>query len=133
MPYIILLVVILGLVVYLSSRPEQAKTSKEWIKKGGMLGLAILFARFVRLPLATIMTLLPFFVPHLRKAEQAQQKSGSAMTREEAALILGVSTNAAKDEIEKAHRKLITRNHPDKGGNDYLAAKINQARDVLLG
>ena len=36
------------------------------------------------------------------------------------------------EEIRKAHKKLITRMHPDLGGTDYLSAKINRARDVLL-
>lgn len=56
-----------------------------------------------------------------------------AMTTEEAASILGVSANADAETIRAAHRKLIGQIHPDKGGTDYLAAKINEARDYLLG
>ena len=47
--------------------------------------------------------------------------------------ILGLAEDASREAIEAAHRKLIQKLHPDRGGNDYLAAKINQARDVLLG
>lgn len=56
-----------------------------------------------------------------------------AMTAEEAASILGVSTDADAETVRAAHRKLIGQIHPDKGGTDYLAAKINEARDYLLG
>jgi hypothetical protein len=55
-----------------------------------------------------------------------------AMQPEEAASVLGVAVDASPDDIRAAHKKLIAQLHPDKGGTDYLAAKINDARDVLL-
>ncbi|MEM9618131.1 MAG: DnaJ domain-containing protein [Pseudomonadota bacterium] len=54
------------------------------------------------------------------------------MTRDEAAAVLGVASDASADEITAAYRKLITQIHPDKGGTDYLAAKINEARDLMM-
>ncbi len=57
----------------------------------------------------------------------------SNMSRAEALDILGLQETATKAEIRAAHHRLIQQNHPDLGGTNYLAAKINEAKDVLLG
>lgn len=54
------------------------------------------------------------------------------MSAEEALEVLGLKANASEEEIIAAHRKLIQKIHPDRGGSDYLASKINLAKKVLL-
>ena len=58
---------------------------------------------------------------------------GSSMTRAEALNVLGLDDGASEQDIKDAHHRLIGDHHPDHGGSTYQAAKINQAKDVLLG
>ena len=59
-------------------------------------------------------------------------KSTDQMNVDEAYEILGLKVGASKQEIINAHRKLMQKIHPDRGGNDYLAAQINKAKEVLI-
>lgn len=57
-------------------------------------------------------------------------RSGS-MEASEAYSVLGLKDGASADEVDTAYKRLIGQLHPDRGGTDYLAAKLNEARDVL--
>ena len=54
------------------------------------------------------------------------------MTREEAFEILGLAEGATQSDIKAAHHRLMKKFHPDQGGTNYFAARINQAKDLLL-
>jgi hypothetical protein len=93
---------------------------------------------------------LPFLIPALirgglgglgrRRADgapggrgQTGRSSPGGMSREDAYAVLGLAPGASETAIREAHRRLMAKVHPDRGGSDYLAAQINRARDVLLG
>ena len=121
-----------------------------WV--GALMGALLPFARGA---LGLISQFLPLWLKHQR-ASPTQAPSSSQLTINEALEILGLKdyldpdtltplkpSNAPADRdqphnldpanmIHEAHRQLIQKLHPDRGGNDYLASKINQARDFLL-
>jgi DnaJ domain len=65
-------------------------------------------------------------------SESPGAKTSSRMSEAEALAVLGLKSGATQEDIRSAHRRLMKEFHPDRGGSDYLAAKINQAKDVLL-
>lgn len=63
---------------------------------------------------------------------QFKSNSFSVISNDEAYNILGLPTSASQEDIIKTHKRLMQRIHPDRGGSDYLAAKINAAKDQLI-
>jgi hypothetical protein len=76
--------------------------------------------------------------PRWREDAERDAAAGSSparsgkMTKEEAYQILGLEPGASAEQIGRAHRGLMKKLHPDQGGSTYLAARVNEAKDVLL-
>jgi hypothetical protein len=76
--------------------------------------------------------------PRWREDAQGDAAAGSGparsgkMTKEEAYQVLGLEAGASAEQIGRAHRGLMKKLHPDQGGSTYLAARVNEAKDVLL-
>ncbi len=76
----------------------------------------------------------PTWRDDMERADGGGSDTGSTgMTRAQALEVLGLREGATEEGIRRAHRELMLKMHPDRGGSTYLAAKINEAKDVLLG
>lgn len=68
-----------------------------------------------------------------RRPSQRQQPAAGTMSRERALEILGLGPQPSRDDVLAAHRRLIQRLHPDRGGSTYLTQQLNEAKERLLG
>jgi hypothetical protein len=112
---------------------------------GRLNGLFALIGLLVAFAIRTLPSLIRY-APYLHRLWQeftaakqqssGQQGSGTSpkgtMTKEEAYEVLGLKIGASSEDIIAAHRKLMQKIHPDRGGSDYLAAKINLAKKILI-
>ena len=102
-----------------------------WIT-GLLAGLIAVASRITQL--AAYFPILKTLFPNAaNKKEKMNAQSSSDMSKEMAAEILSVSVEANADEIRLAHKRLMQKLHPDRGGSEALAKQINQAKDVLMG
>jgi len=74
----------------------------------------------------------PNWREEVSRGEREMRDHEGRMTEAEAYDILGLEPGASEEQIRRAHRDLILKLHPDRGGSTYLAAQVNEAKDVLL-
>tara|TARA_R110000868_G_scaffold19277_12_gene83028 strand:+ start:6596 stop:7048 length:453 start_codon:yes stop_codon:yes gene_type:complete len=106
-------------------------------KDGLMLGIAIVGAVMAAKgkPLIGVLPVIVsviYAAMRIRKPAKAVRAAPDESCVADARELLGLSANADAEDIRAAHRRLIATVHPDKGGTQALAAKINESRDVLL-
>jgi len=158
---ILLAVIAIGLLLWhkISKAPaDKRKNLIFWSTAGVIIGTLVLLAATGRMHwLYAVGGMIAAFMPRMisalrylplinrfrqhhagRKSQQSgHQSAGRAnpgqMTAAQAREILGVKANSSKEEIIKAHKRMMQKMHPDRGGSDFLAAQINQAKDTLLG
>jgi hypothetical protein len=131
-----------GLRAFEQASVTTIKSLFAWIAALGGLSLAALLLISGRGPLAVsgLVMFGPLIWQHWRAAQHGQtqqsqpppRRASGSMTVDEAWQVLGLQPGAEPDAIRAAHRRLMRGAHPDGGGSDWLAARINQARDLLL-
>lgn len=128
------------------SRAQVATIKQFGIWIAGIFGLLVALGLFFTGRLGSAIAILGVLGPLLwsfraqrptvgqaRPGPPPSARRGAAMSRAEALDVLGLRPGADAAAIQAAYIRLMQAAHPDRGGSDWLAARINQARDVLLG
>ena len=147
MAYIISLIIIIISVIYIV---KKAKNRSQVLFFGLILLVLFLVATgrahwlsaiaVGSIPIIKKLFLIIRYLPILQKFTSSyksrnnnnKSKNTSSMSYKEAAEILGVEENATKEQIILAHKKAMQKHHPDKGGSEVMATKINSAKEKLL-
>jgi len=155
---ILLAVLGIGLLLWykLKNTPaDKQKKLKFQIFAGAVVALMLFLAvtgrlNFVYAAIGSFIAFLPRLAPLLKflplvsrftqaageqnnKRSSQQAHATNNMSKDKAYDVLGLKPGATKEEIIAAHKKMMQKVHPDRGGSDYLAAEINTAKDTLLG
>lgn len=153
---ILLLLLIVWALKYARQLPP-AQKRKFWLKIGLTLAVAGVVALTLTgrihwigavlaacIPLAgrginLAMKIIPLWLARKTNTRQEQSQNSTqqsnnsgSMSENEAMEVLGLTQPYNKEDIVEAHRKLMQRVHPDRGGSDHLAAKVNQAKESLI-
>jgi len=138
----ILFIFLGGLRAFERASVSSIKSLAAWIAALGGLSLALLLVLTGRegIALGALVMFGPLLWQKWQAWQQPKRQSGATprpgtgpMTRDEALQVLGLRPGASEADIRAAHRRLMRAAHPDGGGSDWVAARVNQARDILLG
>ena len=160
MARLIILIAVAGIALILWHKISKAKGEEKkklmfWSIIGGVVAVLGILAvtghlNVITAAIAGLVALLPRalqvvkYLPFISRmyqqtAQNSQTDSQSppprgkqTMSAEEAMEVLGLKPGHTKDDVIQAHRRMMQKVHPDRGGSDYLASQINKAKDTLL-
>ena len=160
MTRLIILIAIIGIALILwhkitRSKGDERKKMIFWSVIGSLAAILTILAltghlNIITAAIAGLVALLPRamqfakYLPFINRLyqknnQQHQQQAHTpppgrqAMSPDEAREVLGLKPGHTKENVIQAHRRMMQKVHPDRGGSDYLAAQINKAKDTLLG
>ena len=160
MARLIILIAVIGIALILWHKVTRAKGDERkkmifWSIIGSLGAILVILAvtghlNIITAAIAGLVALLPRamhfakYLPFINRlyqqnSQQHQQQAQTpppgrqAMSLDEAREVLGLKPGHTKDDVIQAHRRMMQKVHPDRGGSDYLAAQINKAKDTLLG
>ncbi len=160
MARLIILIAVIGIALILwhkitRTKGDERKKMIFWSIIGSLGAILVILAvtghlNIITAAIAGLVALLPRamqfakYLPFINRLyqqnnQQHQQQAQTpppgrqTMSLDEAREVLGLKPGHTKDDVIQAHRRMMQKVHPDRGGSDYLAAQINKAKDTLLG